>query len=330
MRGRRQRSSRPARFFPESASQQLIPLFELLSVGDICALACCSSGWSAALDAWRSTEVDIGDALHRLDSSTGLTAARKNVKTVARKYPRLQSLRIGPYIDLNTPTLKLLARCTMLRSVDFGRIQGPALVRLAQAAQQLRVVRVGDGLTAPSLVALAQACPNLEELTCTIMYDYEVEEVRVHPAPVRDAGVLALAAACPALRRLDLGGSGYEISAAAVIDLVSTCQLLVYLRLGNAISRATKEQLSQIRPALYIEDFYLTIKVVSQDGTETFFKCKKNTPLRRLMNAYCQRWVINLNAVRFFFDGERIRETQTPEDLDMEDCDAIDVLFGFQ
>mgnify|MGYP002851829203 CR=1 FL=1 len=48
----RLRSWRPVRFFPDPAvSQQLIPLFELLSVRDICALACVSSGWSAALDA---------------------------------------------------------------------------------------------------------------------------------------------------------------------------------------------------------------------------------------------------------------------------------------
>ena len=32
-----------------------------------------------------------------------------------------------------------------------------------------------------------------------------------------------------------------------------------------------------------------------------------------------------MNAVRFLFDGERLRETQTPGDLDMEDGDAIDV-----
>ena len=151
MRGRRSRSSRPARFFPDSAvSQQLIPLFELLSVRDICALARCSSGWSAALNAWRSTEVDIGEAL--ATQRYGRTLRLKSVRTVARKYSRLRSLRINPdHIDLDAATLKLLARCTMLRSIDFGRIHGPALITLAQAAQQLRVVRVGDGLTAALL-----------------------------------------------------------------------------------------------------------------------------------------------------------------------------------
>ena len=311
----RQRSSRPARFFPDSAvSQQLIPLFELLSVRDICALARCSSGWSAALNAWRSTEVDIGEAL--ATQRYGRTLRLKSVRTVARKYSRLRSLRINPdHIDLDAATLKLLARCTMLRSIDFGRIHGPALVTLAQAAQQLRVVRVGDGLTALSLVALAQACPNLEELACTI----------TSWPKVRDADVAALATACPALRRLELKGSGYEISDDAVLDLVSRCQHLVHLHFGVAISSDVRGQLYAIRPALYIEDIYLNLKVVQQDGNEIFFKSKMHTPLRLLMNAFCQRAGVRIEDVQFFFDGERIDETETPDDLDMEDGDVIDV-----
>ena len=315
MRGRRStRSSRPARFFPDSGiSQQLIPLFELLSVGDICALACSNSGWSAALDAWRSTEVDIGEAL----ASDGLGHTVDSVRTIARKYPRLRSLFVPDQIDLDAATLNLLANCTMLRSIDCGQVDGPALVTLAQAAQQLRVVRVGTGLTAPSLVALAQACPNLEELT-TIMYDYG-------HAPVRDADVAALATACPALRRLELKGSGYEISDDAAIDLVNRCQHLVHLHFGVAISDAIRGQLYAIRPALYIEDIYLNIKVVSQDGFEIFFKSKMHTRLRLLMNAFCQRAGVSIEAVQFFFDGEQIDETETPDDLDMEDGDVIDV-----
>ena len=31
-------------------------------------------------------------------------------------------------------------------------------------------------------------------------------------------------------------------------------------------------------------------------------------------------------SVRFLFDGERINERQTPQDLDMEDNDVIDVM----
>ena len=33
----------------------------------------------------------------------------------------------------------------------------------------------------------------------------------------------------------------------------------------------------------------LNIKVKAQDGTEIFFKIKKQTQLKKLMDAYCQR-----------------------------------------
>ena len=108
---------------------------------------------------------------------------------------------------------------------------------------------------------------------------------------------------------------------------------------------------------------HLNLKVVTQDGNEIFFKCaavppppaalpdlrasrcaaaeifarsltcrsacrrcKKTTALSKLMNAFCQRQGVNLNAVRFLFDGTRINSDQTPEGLEMEDGDVIDVM----
>ena len=70
----------------------------------------------------------------------------------------------------------------------------------------------------------------------------------------------------------------------------------------------------------------LNVKVVSQDGTEIFFKCKPHTNMSRLMNAYATRQGVNLKSVRFLFDGERVREDQTPKDLGLEDGDSIDVV----
>ncbi len=71
---------------------------------------------------------------------------------------------------------------------------------------------------------------------------------------------------------------------------------------------------------------HINLKVVTQDGNEIFFKMKKTTPMSRLIDAYCQRQGVNLNAVRFIFDGSRINSSQTPEDLEMEDGDVIDVM----
>ena len=70
----------------------------------------------------------------------------------------------------------------------------------------------------------------------------------------------------------------------------------------------------------------LNIKVKAQDGTEIFFKIKKSTQLKKLMDAYCQRQGFSNNQCRFIFDGERIKDDDTPETLEMENGDEIDVM----
>ena len=64
----------------------------------------------------------------------------------------------------------------------------------------------------------------------------------------------------------------------------------------------------------------------SQDGIETYFKIKRNTQLRKLMESFCTRQGINPSTVRFLFDGERILDESTPEALGMDDGDEIDAM----
>jgi len=71
---------------------------------------------------------------------------------------------------------------------------------------------------------------------------------------------------------------------------------------------------------------HINIKVKSQDGSEIFFKIKKSTNLKKLMDAYCQRQGLQANSCRFIFDGERIKETDSPQTLEMENGDEIDVM----
>ena len=71
---------------------------------------------------------------------------------------------------------------------------------------------------------------------------------------------------------------------------------------------------------------HLNLKVKGQDGNEVFFKIKKGTTLKKLMSAYCERQSVDINAVRFFFDGNRVRADQTPSELEMEDGDEIDAM----
>lgn len=73
------------------------------------------------------------------------------------------------------------------------------------------------------------------------------------------------------------------------------------------------------------ESEHINLKVTGQDGSVVHFKIKRNTPLRKLMSAYCDRAGLKLGVVRFRFDGNPINETDTPHALDMEDGDSIDV-----
>nr|ACO10543.1 Small ubiquitin-related modifier 3 precursor [Caligus rogercresseyi] len=69
----------------------------------------------------------------------------------------------------------------------------------------------------------------------------------------------------------------------------------------------------------------MTLKVVGQDGQVVHFKIKKNTPLRKLMHAYCDRSNLAVKTIRFVFDGQRISENDTPKVLDMDDGAIIEV-----
>ena len=70
----------------------------------------------------------------------------------------------------------------------------------------------------------------------------------------------------------------------------------------------------------------LNIRIRDQTGEETFFKVKKTTKLDKVFNAYSQRKGVNATSLRFLFDGQRVRGDQTPEDINMEDGDRVDVM----
>merc|ERR1711994_120507 len=71
---------------------------------------------------------------------------------------------------------------------------------------------------------------------------------------------------------------------------------------------------------------HLNLKVKAQDGTEVYFKVKKTTKLKKLMDAYCARVGKEAGSIRFLFDGDRIAPDSTPNDLGMEDEDEIDAM----
>ena len=71
---------------------------------------------------------------------------------------------------------------------------------------------------------------------------------------------------------------------------------------------------------------FVNLKVVSQDGNEVYFKIKKHTMLKKLVEAYCTRQGVSPSSIRFLYDGRRIQPDQTPKDLAMEDGDIIDAM----
>ncbi|ORZ00434.1 ubiquitin-related domain-containing protein [Syncephalastrum racemosum] len=71
---------------------------------------------------------------------------------------------------------------------------------------------------------------------------------------------------------------------------------------------------------------HINIKVVGSDQNEVFFKIKRTTPLRKLMDAYCERQGKAAGSVRFLYDGNRVMPQNTPQELDMDDGDSIDVM----
>ncbi|XP_060040346.1 small ubiquitin-related modifier 3-like isoform X2 [Erinaceus europaeus] len=73
------------------------------------------------------------------------------------------------------------------------------------------------------------------------------------------------------------------------------------------------------------ESDHVNLKVAGQDGSVVQFKIKRLTPLSKLMKAYCERQGLSMQQIRFQFDGQPIRETDTPAQLEMENEDTIGV-----
>ncbi|KAK9933199.1 hypothetical protein M0R45_020402 [Rubus argutus] len=70
----------------------------------------------------------------------------------------------------------------------------------------------------------------------------------------------------------------------------------------------------------------VTLKVKSQDGSQTYFNIRKTARLYKLMDAFCTRNSQDPKTLAFLFDGRRIKQEQTPDELEMEDGDEIDAM----
>lgn len=57
---------------------------------------------------------------------------------------------------------------------------------------------------------------------------------------------------------------------------------------------------------------HLSIKV-TDGSSDVFFKIKRSTALKKLMDAYCERQGKTPQSVRFLFDGQRVNAGDTPD-----------------
>ncbi|XP_060039530.1 small ubiquitin-related modifier 2-like [Erinaceus europaeus] len=64
---------------------------------------------------------------------------------------------------------------------------------------------------------------------------------------------------------------------------------------------------------------------LNQDGSVVQFKIKRQTPLSKLMKAYCERQRLSMRQITFRFDRQPINETDPLTQLQMEDEGTIDV-----
>ncbi|XP_047326126.1 small ubiquitin-related modifier 2-like [Impatiens glandulifera] len=74
------------------------------------------------------------------------------------------------------------------------------------------------------------------------------------------------------------------------------------------------------------QSLHINLKVKNQNGNEIFFRIKRTTKLKKLMDVYCSREAVSFNSVAFLFDGRRLRRDQTPGELEMEDGAEIDAM----
>ncbi|XP_033631879.1 small ubiquitin-related modifier 2-like [Asterias rubens] len=68
----------------------------------------------------------------------------------------------------------------------------------------------------------------------------------------------------------------------------------------------------------------ILVKVKGQDNSIIQFKIKKGTPFRKLMTAYCEKQGVQLDSMRFRFDGNAIGQDDTPNSIDIENDDTIE------
>lgn len=68
----------------------------------------------------------------------------------------------------------------------------------------------------------------------------------------------------------------------------------------------------QVKPDSQTE--HISVKV-TDGSTEVYFKIKKTTPLRKVMDTFCKKTGKDSSALRFLSDGDRVNPDDTPNSV---------------
>ncbi len=82
--------------------------------------------------------------------------------------------------------------------------------------------------------------------------------------------------------------------------------------------------MAEAAPAPAPEKEFVTITVASHDGSAFTFKLNAASPLKKMFEVFCSKTGLSRQHTRFFFDGQRISDEQSPKSLDMTEGDRID------
>lgn len=63
---------------------------------------------------------------------------------------------------------------------------------------------------------------------------------------------------------------------------------------------------------------HINIKV-SDGSTDVFFKIKRSTQLKKVIEAFCKRTGKDTKALRFLYEGDRVSEQDTPASVSIID-----------
>ncbi len=75
-----------------------------------------------------------------------------------------------------------------------------------------------------------------------------------------------------------------------------------------------------------LEGAHIILSVKGVDGGVVHFKIKKETGLKKLMEAYCESQKLKMTDTVFLFAGKNLLETQSADELKMQDDDVIEAI----